>query len=275
MYTDCKITDIHTHIFPPNIAESTINLLKDNILRESGVRAETYTDATESGLRLSMEKSGVALSVVLPVLTNPKSFDSVNSFAKKLNDISSGIISFAGIHPLSDDISGSLEKIKEMGFKGIKLHPEFQSFFIDSKEGIAVLKEAERLGLYTVIHCGIDLGMPKPVHCAPKALSNVLSEVSGRFIIAAHLGGLFMFDDVLKYLAGTDIMLDTAYVCGNVPPDTIKEIIKAHGSEKVLFGSDSPWGSQSVSVECIKSLNLPKADYENIMYRNAARILSP
>ncbi len=273
MCTDCKKPiDIHTHIFPPKIAENTIRLLKENIMRESAVCAPSYTDATLSGLRLSMKENNIGISVVQPVLTNPKSIDSVNAFAKKLNE-TGDVISFAGMHPRCADICGELSKIKESGFKGIKLHPEFQDFFIDCAESIALLKEAERLKLYTVIHCGIDLGMPKPVHCPPQRLANALGEVSGKYIIAAHLGGLFMFDDVEKYLVGTPVSLDTAYLGECEPTAQLARIIHNHGSEKVIFGSDSPWGEQGAALALVRKLVSNETDYENIVYNNAAKIL--
>lgn len=273
MYTDCKKPiDIHTHIFPLQIAEKTIALLKGNIMRESGVNAPSYADATLSDLRRSMKENEIGISVVQPVLTNPKSIDSVNTFAKKLNE-TGDVLSFAGIHPRCADIRGELLKIKESGFKGVKLHPEFQSFFIDCEESIALLKEAERLKLYAVIHCGIDLGMPKPVHCPPQRLANVLGEVSGKYIIAAHLGGLFMFDEVEKYLVGTPVLLDTAYLGEMEHTAQLAHIIHSHGSEKVLFGSDSPWGEQGAALKLIQKLVPNKADYENITHNNAAKIL--
>ena len=76
--------------------------------------------------------------------------------------------------------------IKEKGLKGIKLHPEYQQFYIDSKESIQILKKCEELDLITVLHSGKDIGIDPPVHCTPERLSHVLDYVKGDKIVAAH-----------------------------------------------------------------------------------------
>jgi predicted TIM-barrel fold metal-dependent hydrolase len=50
-------------------------------------------------------------------------------------------------------------------------------------------------------------------------------------------------------------------------------IVKKHGADKVLFGSDSPWGGQKESVEWIKRQNLTDEEKEDIFWRNAYKIL--
>lgn len=274
MYTDCnKIIDFHTHIFPDSIAEKTIKVLKSNIKRERGKSVNNYTDATLSGLKKSMEENGIFMSVILPIVTNPKSTAHINEFALKINRENRNIISFAGIHPLSENISKTMEEIKNAGFFGIKLHPEFQNFYINSPEGIKILEEAEKQGLYTVIHSGADIGMPPPVHCTPEMLKDVLNYVSGKYIIAAHLGGWSMPDRVEKCLVGTNIMFDTAFIKDYVSEDRITRIINSHGSEKIVFGSDSPWENPKDTAKFITSLNINSDAISNILYKNAARII--
>ena len=50
-------------------------------------------------------------------------------------------------------------------------------------------------------------------------------------------------------------------------------IIKKHGTNKILFGSDSPWYSQSKGVEEINSLNISSEEKDMILYKNACKIL--
>ena len=74
------IIDFHTHIFPDKIAARSIEALS----KVSGVKAAT--DGTLNGLLVSMERSGVDLSVILPVVTKPSQFESINTFAAKVNE---------------------------------------------------------------------------------------------------------------------------------------------------------------------------------------------
>ena len=73
------VIDFHTHVFPDKIAASTIEKLSSYT-----PRAVAHTDATLSGLVASMEEAKVDYSVIMPVLTAPHQFESVNRFAVEL-----------------------------------------------------------------------------------------------------------------------------------------------------------------------------------------------
>lgn len=265
------LIDFHTHIFPDKIALGAINSLSNSIVNFQGSRPRHYARGTYDSLRSSMKRSGVDVSVVLPIATKQKQTDSINGFAKTLRNES--IISFGSLHPEQDDWASILEKLKNEGFKGIKLHPEYQSFYIDSKRSIEILSKAESLGLYVVLHTGFDDGMPEPMHCQPDRLKNVLNYVSGEKIIAAHLGAYKNWDDVEKYLVGTNINFDTAFISPYISPEQCRRIIQNHGAQKVLFGSDSPWQNPKTEYDFILNLGLSKQENEMIFYKNALKIL--
>ncbi len=265
------LIDFHTHIFPDRIAQRTLDVLKSGVLKYEHIQAVSYFDGTKDGLISVMNKSGVDLSVALPIATKPTQTESINTFAETLKD--GKIISFASLHPGNNDIDSILEKIKEAGFCGIKLHPEFQSFYVDSPECIKILKKAEELELYTVFHAGSDIGLPPPVHSTPKHFKNALEYVSGKYIIAAHLGGWRMWDDVEKNMVGTEILFDTAFIKDYINPEQAKRIIRNHGSEKILFGSDNPWENPKDTLVFLNSLSLNQDELDNITYKNALKIL--
>ena len=99
------IIDFHTHIFPENIAPHAIHSLEsENRLCANGT-------ATLTGIREEMKNSHVDYSVILPVVTNPSQFDSINRYAIEINQ-TEGIISFGGIHPDNVDIDDKLKFIK-------------------------------------------------------------------------------------------------------------------------------------------------------------------
>ena len=266
------LIDFHTHIFPDKIADRTLDVLKAGVLKHEHKNAKSYYSGTRNGLLSLMKESKVDLSVALPIATKPTQTDSINTFALSATD--EQVISFASLHPENENTDKILENIKKSGFKGIKLHPEFQGYFVDSPEIIKILKKAESLELYTVFHAGHDIGLPPPVHSTPLHFKNAMEYVSGNFIIAAHLGGWRMWDDVEKYLVGTPINFDTAFIKDYISPSQAKRIIKVHGSEKILFGSDGPWENPKDTLDFILSLGLEKDEIENITYKNAKKALN-
>ena len=262
--------DFHTHIFPDKIAAAAISELSQRC------GCAPFSDGTLNGLINSMKNGNVDLSVVLPVVTNPKQFDSVNRFAQSINN-TAGIVSFGGIHPDCEDPEEKLNYIKEIGLRGIKIHPDYQKTFIDDPKFVRIISHCIKIGLYVVTHSGIDVGYPDPVHCTPDRILNLLSLLpcyEEPRLILAHTGAYGMWDEVEQKLVGKNVYFDLAYSLDKISEEQLMRIISNHGSEKILFATDSPWSGQKEFTEVFDSLPLNEQDRENISYKNALKVLS-
>ena len=266
------LIDVHTHAFPDAIAAKTIEFLKSKMLAQSNIKVENSTNGTVDGLLGSMERAEVDISLVMPIVTKISQTKTVNEFAENLR--TEKIISFGSVHPDDPDACTVLDSLAERGFMGIKLHPEFQDFYIDSKESLRVIRHAQSLGLFVLIHAGGDLGYPPPYHCTPDRLARVLNEIDGERLIAAHLGGFMMWDEVLKYIAGKNVYIDTAAVGTCIPSNIYREIIRAHGADHVLFGSDSPWEDQSHALHALEMTEISDDELEKIKYKYAQKLFN-
>lgn len=258
------IVDFHTHAFDRQIAHRALKSLSAT----SGLIPRT--DGTPQGLLCHANRSGVDACVVLNIATKPSQQSVVNDFAFSL--CGSRLFGFGSVHPFADDAQDELERIAALGLKGIKLHPDYQGFFVDDPRAVAVYEKASSLGLITVLHSGNDLGRPFPVHCTPSRLARILPAFSAP-VVAAHLGGYQHFEEVEKQLVGTCVYLDTAFLYGAISPVQARDIILGHGANKVLFGSDCPWQGMRDALHVIRSLDLGALDTENILGNNAVRLL--
>lgn len=265
------LIDFHTHAFPDAIAPRTIAALKSNIERVSNYEATVYADGTKDGLLASMKQNQVDLSIVLPIATKVTQSTTINTYAKSITNDS--CISFGSLHPFQEDWEEVLISLKEQGFLGIKLHPEYQQVHVDSPECVRVLKKATELGLYVTLHTGRDVGVPEPVHCSPKQLRSVLTKVDATHIIAAHFGGWRMWDEVEQYLIDTPIYFDTAVVGDYISKEQYLRMIQTHDASRILFGSDSPWDAPKRTLETLQSLPLSKEELDLITHKNALRII--
>ena len=262
--------DFHTHIFPDKIAKAAISKLA------AAGDSVPFTDGTLAGLKKSMKEGGIDYSVILPVATNAHQFDSVNRFAAEING-KDGIFSFGGIHPDNENVEEKLDYIKSLGLKGIKLHPDYQKTFIDDERYIRIISHCIKIGLYVSIHSGIAVGYPDPVHCIPERALKLLKAVpqhSEPKIIFAHTGAFGMWNAVEKYLVGQNVYFDLAFCLDKIDFGQLARIIKNHGSDKILFGSDSPWASQKEYKVLLNAFPISDADKENIAFKNAFEILS-
>jgi predicted TIM-barrel fold metal-dependent hydrolase len=225
-----------------------------------------------------MVLANITTSLILPVVTKPSQFDSVNNYAALING-QEGIYSFGGIHPASNDCQKELEIIKGLGLLGIKLHPDYQGTFIDDVAYLNIITYALNLDLIVSIHAGIDIGLPTPVHCPPsrslKMLETVLARTTTKApsIILAHTGGFGQWDEVERLLVGKNVYFDLSYSLCMLPDDQLIRMIRKHGSKKILFATDSPWGGQKETLDYFYTLALTKEEQEDILYRNACRLL--
>lgn len=266
---EIMIIDFHTHTFPDKIAEKTIAYLA-----EKG-NVKPFREGTLSSLKESMKKSGTDYSVILPVATVPKQVESINRLAAELNG-KDGIIYAGAIHPDYEDIDGALDFIKSAGLFGIKLHPDYQDVYFNDPKVLKILERAAKRGLYTVTHAGIDVGYPNDVHCTPDMVLEVLDKLKGIIdnkLILAHLGGCDLPDEVIEKLCGKPVYMDTAVVLDRYPEKSV-EIIKAHGADKILFATDSPWADQKAFIELLKSFGFSERENEKMFSENAQKILS-
>lgn len=267
------IIDFHTHIFPDKIAEKTIEYLSG----KGGIMP--FAKGNSESLVLKMAEAGVDISVTLPVVTSPQQFDSINRFAIGINeafkDEKRRFISFGGIHPLCENIEGKMKFLKESGFKGVKIHPDYQGEFITHEGYVKILECAKELDLIVVTHAGVDCGfLGEPIKCPPLLAKELIKKVPYSKFVLAHLGANEMTNEVLDTLSGEDVYFDTAYVLRTTDEKTFKEIIKRHSADKILFASDSPWSDIKTDVEIIKSYNLGKETEDKILFKNAQALLS-
>jgi len=266
------VIDFHSHIFPEKIASSTVKLLAER----SNITPQT--DGTLNGIINSMKKADADISVILPVAIKPKQVDTINSYAKTVNE-TEGIISFGGIHPDSEDIEEKLDTIVGFGLKGIKLHPDYQDTFIDDERYVRIIRGALERGLLVSIHAGKDPGIRSIIRCTPERSKRMLNLVYGGKtpnepkIIFAHSGGLAMADDVLRYLADENVIFDLAFTLGSAPIEETKSIIRAHGIDRILFATDSPWSNLSRYIKILELLELSEEELEKIKWKNAASLL--
>lgn len=265
------IIDFHTHIFPDKIAEKTIEHLE----AKGGIKA--FSDGTVKGLLSSLDRAGVDIAVTLPVLTNPKSFESVNRYAKEVNERfeSEGrrLISFGAIHPACPDIDGKMRELKRLGFSGVKIHPDYQETYINDDGYVEILNAAREYDLTVVTHAGVDFAYPDDVHCTPQLAAELIKKAPHKKFVMAHLGGEKMQAEFLDFFAETDVYFDTAYILRYISEETFKSWLLRVGADRILFASDSPWSDVKRDVEILNSFDLDENTREKLFSLNAKKLL--
>ena len=259
--------DFHIHAFNEKIAEKAISQLE----KTSGLTAETRGLISQTVDKLS--EWGMDYGVLLPIATKPSQQEIINNLSASLN--SDDFICFGSVHPDSPDASNELERIKALGLKGIKLHPDYQEFFVEDEKMLPIYKKCEELGLIVVFHAGYDPLSPNLIHCLPQPSAQIAKRFPDLKIVLAHLGGMYRFEDVYNYVAGlSNVWLDTAFLASRISDEMLEKIIRKHGADKVLLASDAPWQRPADAVEQIQNLPLSDAQKEWIFHKSAEHLLN-
>ena len=260
--------DIHSHAFIPKIAERILAQLENHY----GI--PPVGNGLMEDLLEREKRAGVEMTVVHNAATSPKQVQMVNNWAISLQrDYADRVIAFGSLHPALENWPQELERLKQAGIKGLKLHPEFQGFWMNDP-GLKDIMEAAWKDFVFLFHVGDRLPPEQNPSC-PYKMAAILEEFPQAKIIAAHLGGYQHWEAVREVLAGKKVYLDTSSSLSFISEEILLDIFKRHPREYLLFGSDYPLFDPL--DECIllkKRLGLSRSEIELLM-SNADRLFRP
>ena len=272
--------DFHTHLIPNQYLKEMLEKSRA-LFPEKGRPPSDYLEISYSGsvrgLLTSMALSGIRYSVLLPVARTPDKVERTNQWMRSVALKNPQLIPFGTIHQDYTRIEEELEKVSRWGFKGVKVHLFYQSqnhnprpSFLN-KDFLLIPKNLERLGLILVV----DTYFPWDHGNDPETLEELiaLNEMFPKLrIVAAHMGSVMNWEAVAPFY-GRNIFLDISFTLGILPNEVIESIIKAHGPEKILFGSDFPFRTPEKEIERFMGLKIPEEDKRKILHGNARNLL--
>ena len=263
------IIDFHTHCFPDVLAPKALAFLQE----KSG--SIPTTEATVASNIKKMDECGIGLSVVCSIATNARQLAKVNSFAIDVNDFSTRLAALGSAHPESEILEEELQRLLDHDIHGVKIHPEYGPYYIDSPEWKRVFALCQEMGLFVVTHAGYDFISPDRIAATPERLGRILDEFPDLTLVAAHLGGNRMWDEVERHLCGRkNLYFDTALLAAEgAPQERVLSVIRNHGTDRVLFGTDMPWSDPAAELSYLASLDLTREEFRAITEENALALL--
>ncbi len=225
------VIDIHTHAFPDALAPRAIKQL------QTQASWKAIGDGTVRDLLRSMDRDNIDISVMCAVATRPSQAPAILEWCNEIK--SERIVVFPSIHPKTSDLGGWLGRIADEGFAGIKLHPMYQDFVADDEGIDEIYAAAERLGLVVAIHCGKDIAYaPDDDRASPRRMRKVFDRHPSLKLICTHMGGWRDWDAAASELVGTGVYLETSFSLQELGRARSADMIRAHGPQRVLMGSD-------------------------------------
>ncbi len=257
-------TDIHTHAFHPKIAHKAVAHLNEHY----GILCHGL--GTINDLKIHEKHAGIERCVVLCAATAPAQVIPANNYAIQLQTTQNNVLSFGTIHPGFTDWQNELQRLKKHGIKGIKLHPDFQSFWLDDARLLPILEEAHKDFIFQV-HIG-DVRPTSQNPSCPYKMAKLLDTFPNMQLIAAHLGGYRQWQHAYHALVGRNIWLETSSCTPYIDKKLMQDIFQKHDAERILFGSDYPLYSPAQEMTRLQKVGeLNDTQLENILH-NADKI---
>ncbi|MCL2486530.1 MAG: amidohydrolase family protein, partial [Oscillospiraceae bacterium] len=205
-----KITDAHSHIYPDKIAARASECVGAFYAAADMMR---HTGSVDELLR-SGGAAGVTRYWVYSVATSPAQVRPINSFIARECALHPEFVGFGAIHPDVEDMGGEIQNILDLGLKGVKIHPDFQRFYLDEDRVMGIYEALEgRLPLVT--HTGdyrFDFSHPG-------RLAKVLARFPNLTVVAAHFGGWSVWDEAHEMLHKTNCLVDCSSTFGFLNDD--------------------------------------------------------
>ena len=255
-----KIIDTHAHIFPKKIESKAVKSIGDFY----GIPINT--GGLINDLKISGDKIGVKNYIVHSTATTPTQVKAINIFISEAVKENSRFFGLITLHPdLSvKEIDCEIEFAKSMGLKGIKLHPDFQKFYIDDKKLYNIYSAAE--GILPIL---FHTGDKRYEFSKPERLANIAKVFKKLKCIGAHFGGYSEWDNLNCYEGLKNVYFDTCSALPFLKPEKAVALIENFGVEKFMFGSDFPMWQHEKELELFLKLQLTDIQNKKILYKNA------
>ena len=226
-----------------------------------GYRIGAYYSGEE--LIASMDKAGVDRAVAFYQCEEPLDNMYVVDVAAKYPD---RIIGFALLNPWSYQAAEELSKLTTFhGLRGLKLNPTRHGYSFDRTEILDPLFEIAAQRKIPIISHGKD-----DIFTMPGKFERMACRHPRVNIIMAHMGVDRALHSAIRAAKRCkNIFLDTA----TVSPKAIREALEAVGPEKILMGTDAPWGRFKLSIQAVESATSDPYARDLIMHENILRVL--
>ena len=189
----------------------------------------------------------------------------------------------------AEPIEAQVQRIFELGLRGIKLHPAAQEFAIDSEKAFAVYEAAERLGLFLSFHTGLHWHRIRDYQML--LFDEITYNFPNLYFSMEHVGGYSFFREALLVLCNnaknphtyaglTSVEPGENGLCGpwSLTDTDIQTLIYQTGEDRTIFGLDFPFKDIAYvqrAMARIRALDISDTAKENILGNTLYRRLFP
>ncbi len=258
-----KLIDIHAHVYPDAIAAKAAQSIRNYY------QIGEPMDGTPQMLLSRGKEAGISHYLILPVAVKPEHVCSINNFIHQQMLGQDCFTAFGTVHARMENITQEVDRIRSLGLRGIKLHPDCQHFDIDDPAMFPVYEQ-------------IQGKMPMMIHMGdqwhnfshPSRLRHVLNLFPRLQVCAAHFGGYSMYETARQLLYDTDCIMDCSSSLMFMDRGMPEHYVNLYGAERMAFGTDYPVWDPVHEVQRLMELKLSDEQKEQIAWKTASAFLN-
>ena len=258
-----KLFDIHTHVYPDNIAQKATDSVKQFYKIGGAGMSGTVDMLLDRG-----RQAGIDRFLILPVAIRPDRAQGINDFILQQTQLHPEFVGFGTVHAGMEDLTDEVHRIMSMGLKGIKIHPDSQRFHIDDTR-LYPMYEAIEGRIPIMLH----MGDQRYDYSHPVKLRKILDQFPRLQAIAAHFGGYSMYETAYELLKDTECIFDISSSMMFMGDGIPEKYINLYGAERMAYGTDYPLWDPVQEVERFRQLKLTDEQFEQIAWKTAYRFL--
>lgn len=271
IWESVKKFDAHVHVIPDEKREEIIkNYGKDDMWARGSIDI----------LIEDMDKHNIDKAILLPINEGRLFYDmrKTNEFiANCVSKAPNRFVGFAdlqiidvyGMHEASYELEYA---VKELGLKGLKIHPSNLNIPADDLRLVPVLRKAAELNIPVMYHSNpwgpgfYDVSSPDKINKMIKIFPDIE-------FITAHMGGNRHMD-AIKSVTMVDISYTLMDIVDIYGIEITNNILRKFGVDRLIFGTDFPERKYKDYFNILNKMDFTEEEVEKIAYRNIAEILN-
>lgn len=274
------IIDVHTHpIFHKAISDDKQVL--DYRKKEFGIFKQSPSPL-ESVLQ-EMDYMHISRSILLPLDLTTQSAGWIvsNEEVKRLVDLAPDrFIGFASVDPHRNDAVEVLDyAFRELGLKGLKLHPSKQKFYPGDDKLKPIYEKCLEFDKPILFHAGMSWEPDAPSKYAqPVNFEEVAIAYPELRICLAHFGWPWVHETVMLLLKYPNVFTDTSLLHMDNALDFYRQVFKTNMgplwiernlNDKVMFGTNSPRFKAKRLLPALEAMEFRPKTLQKILGGNA------
>jgi predicted TIM-barrel fold metal-dependent hydrolase len=233
--------------------------------------ASTLAEMDRAGIDQAVVGSIDAITYVSPHPANELLMDDI-----KNTNAEGRLIPYTVLSPVYPGVEQDMRESREMGFRGLKLYPNYHGYQVDDPPALSLIEMAAGWDWPTIISVRIeDERHHHPLmKVSPVPLNSIIWAArqlpEATIIVSAANGGetprILQLSDELP-----NLHVELSYVKG--PIAALAKLVAQFGSQKMMLGTHLPFVYPGCGIAKIAEADISEQAKQDILEGNARRIL--